>query len=42
MLDIQVNNPCYIKGDNLSVLWSKTVPDSTLKRGMNGELDILI
>ena len=27
-----MNNPCFIFGDNKSVLWNTTVPDSMLKK----------
>ena len=32
MMGIPVNNPAFIHGDNKSVLWNTTVPESTLKR----------
>ena len=32
MMGIPVNNPCFIFGDNQSVLWNTTVPDSMLKK----------
>ena len=32
MMGIPVNNPCFIFGDNKSVLWNTTVPDSMLKK----------
>lgn len=32
MMGIQVNNPCFVYGDNQSVLWNKTIPDSMLKK----------
>ena len=32
MMGIPVNNPCFILGDNQSVLWNTTVPESTLKK----------
>ena len=32
MMGIPVNNPCFIYGDNQSVLWNTTVPDSMLKK----------
>ena len=32
MMGIPVNNPCFIFGDNQSVLWNTTVPESTLKK----------
>ena len=32
MMGIPVNNPCLIMGDNQSVLWNTTIPDSTLKK----------
>ena len=32
MIDIPVNNPCFILGDSQSVLWSTTLPESTLKK----------
>ena len=32
MMGIPVNNPCFIYGDNQSVLWNTSVPDSTLKK----------
>ena len=31
MMGIPVSNPCFIYGDNQSVLWNTTVPESTLK-----------
>ena len=31
-MGIPVNNPCFICGDNLAVLWNTTVPDSMLKK----------
>jgi len=30
-----VNNPCFIYGDNQSMLWNTTVPESTLKKKSN-------
>ena len=36
MMGIPVlNNPCFIYGDNQSVLWNTTVPESTLKKKSN-------
>ena len=32
MMGIHVNGPAFIHGDNQSVLWNTTVPESTLKR----------
>ena len=32
MMGIPVTNPAFIFGDNQSVLWNTTVPDSTLKK----------
>ena len=32
MMGIPVNNPVYIYGDNKSVLWNTSNPESTLKR----------
>ncbi len=32
MIGISVNNPCFIFGDNKSVPWNTTVPDSMLKK----------
>ena len=32
MMGIPVNNPAVIYGDNQSVLWNTSVPDSTLKK----------
>ena len=32
MMGIPVNNPAYVYGDNQSVLWNTTDPDSTLKK----------
>ena len=32
MMGIPVVSPCYIEGDNQSVLANTTVPDSTLKK----------
>jgi len=32
MMGIPVNGPSYIYGDNKSVLWNTTIPDSTLKK----------
>ena len=32
MMGIPVNNPCFIYGDNQSVLWNTTVPESTLRK----------
>ena len=32
MMGIPVNNPCFIFGDNQSVLWNTTVPESMLKK----------
>ena len=31
MMGITVNNPCFVYGDNQSVLWNMTIPDSMLK-----------
>ena len=31
-MGIPVNNPCFIFGDNQSVLWNTTIPDSALKK----------
>ena len=31
-MGIPVNNPCFIFGDNQSVLWNTTIPDSKLKK----------
>ena len=32
MMGIPVNNPCFLLGDNQSVLWNTAVPESTLKK----------
>ena len=32
MMGILINNPAFVHGDNQSVLWNTTVPESTLKR----------
>ena len=32
MMGIPVNNPCFIFGDNQSVLWNTTIPDSMSKK----------
>lgn len=32
MMGIPVNNPTLMYGDNQSVLWNTSVPDSTLKK----------
>ena len=32
MMGLPVGNPCFIFGDNQSVLWNTTVPDSMLKK----------
>ena len=32
MMGIPVNNPAFVYGDNQSVLWNTTDPDSTLKK----------
>ena len=32
MMGIPVTNPVFVHGDNQSVLWNTTVPDSTLKK----------
>ena len=32
MMGMYVNNPCFVYGDNQSVLWNTTVPDSMLKK----------
>ena len=32
MMGIPVTNPAFVFGDNQSVLWNTTVPDSTLKK----------
>ena len=32
MMGIPVDNPCFIFGDNQSVLWNTTIPDSMLKK----------
>ena len=32
MMGIPVNNPTFIYGDNQSVLWNTTVPESSLKK----------
>ena len=31
-MGIPVNNPCFIYGDNQSVLWNTSIPDSMLKK----------
>jgi hypothetical protein len=35
MMGIPVNNPVFTRGDNQSVLWNTSVPDSTLKKKSN-------
>jgi len=35
MMGIPVNNQCFIYGDNQSMLWNNTVPESTLKKKSN-------
>ena len=35
MMGIPVSNPVFIYGDNQSVLWNTTLPDSTLKKNSN-------
>ena len=35
MMGIPVNNPVFTCGDNQSVLWNMSVPDSTLKKKNN-------
>ena len=35
MMGIPVNNPVFIRGDNQSVLWNTTIPESTLKKKSN-------
>ena len=32
MMGIPINNPCFIYGDNQSVLWNTSVPESSLKK----------
>lgn len=32
MMGIPVENPCFVFGDNQSVLWNTTLPESTLKK----------
>ena len=32
MMGIPVSNPTFIQGDNQSVLWNTTVPESSLKK----------
>lgn len=32
MMGIPVENPCFIYGDNQSVLWNTSVPESMLKK----------
>lgn len=32
MMGIPVDNPCFVNGDNQSVLWNTSVPKSTLKK----------
>ena len=32
MMGIPVENPCFVYGDNQSVLWNTTIPESTLKK----------
>ena len=32
MMGIPVNNPAFLYGDNQSVLWNTTVPESSLKK----------
>ena len=32
MMGIPVENPCFVYGDNQSVLWNTTMPESTLKK----------
>ena len=34
-MGIQVSSPVFIYGDNQSVLWNTTIPDSTLKKKSN-------
>ena len=29
---IPLENPCFVYGDNQSVLWNTTIPESTLKK----------
>ena len=31
-MGIPVENPCFIFGDNQSVLWNTSIPDSSLKK----------
>ena len=31
-MGIPLNNPCFVYGDNQSVLWNTTIPDSVLKK----------
>ena len=35
MMGIPVTNPAFVFGDNQSVLWNTTVPDSTLKKRLS-------
>jgi len=35
MMGILVTNPTFISGDNQSVLWNTSVPESTLKKKSN-------
>ena len=35
MMGIPVSNPVFIYGDNQSVLWNTTLPESTLKNNSN-------
>ena len=32
MMGFPVNNPCFIYGDNQSILWNTSVPDFMLKK----------
>ena len=32
MMGISVNNPCFVYGDNQSILWNTSIPDSMLKK----------
>ena len=32
MMGIPVNNPAFVHGDNQSILWNTTVPESILKK----------
>ena len=36
MMGIPVNNPCFVYGDNQSVLWNTSHPGSTLKKKSSG------